>query len=159
MKKVWCWEPGWDRVRERILVIRQDADGSYKYSLSNLPAGRKWEWYAWVQGQRYWIEHAFHEAKSQLGMAQYQVRVWKGWHHHMSLVCMALLFSTKVRQGQKPTAPLLSIRDITELLDYYLPRRDHSEKEVMAQIRKRHRKRQQDIDRRQDQKIGLPKSN
>lgn len=159
VKKVWCWELGWARVRERILVVRQDADGSFKYSLSNLPSGRQWEWYAWVQGQRYWIEHAFHEAKSQLGMAQYQVRVWKGWHHHMSLVCLALLFSSKVRHGQKASAPLLSVRDITELLDYYLPRKGRSEKEIMAQIRERHQQRQQDIDRRKRHRVGLPKSN
>jgi len=156
VKKVWCWEPGWDRVRERVLVVRQDSDGSFKYSLSNLPAGRKWDYYAWVQGQRYWIEHAFHEAKSQLGMAQYQVRVWKGWYHHMSLVCLALLFSTKVRQKQSSEAPLLSVRDITELLDYYLPRNGRTEAEVFEQIRRRHRQRQKDIDRRKGKKIGLP---
>lgn len=37
-------------------------------------------------------EHAFHEAKNQLGMAQYQVRVWCGWHLHKSLCCLAMLF-------------------------------------------------------------------
>lgn len=156
VRKVWCWDKEWDRARQRILVVRQDEDGSFKYSLGNLPAGRKWEHYAWIQGQRYWIEHAFHEAKSQLGMAQYQVRVWKGWHHHMSLVCLALLFSTKVRIGESEHAPLLSVRDITELLDYYLPRKGRTEEEVAALIRQRHRIRQADLDRRRNRKIGLP---
>ncbi|MCC5022596.1 MAG: hypothetical protein J6386_07265 [Candidatus Synoicihabitans palmerolidicus] len=90
-------------------------DNSFKYSLSNLPAGRSWAHYAWAQAQRFWIEHAFHEAKSQLGMAQYQVRVWPSWHHHMALVAMAMLFSPKLCTQVHAQIPLLSVRDITEL--------------------------------------------
>ena len=157
VRKVWCWEGGWERARQRLLVVRQDADGTFKYSLSNLSPGRGWSFYARVQAQRFWIEHAFHEAKSQLGMAQYQVRVWRGWHHHMSLVCMALLFATKVRAEFAGQAPLLSTRDITELLDYYLPRRSRDEAEVLEQIRQRHAARQRDIDRRRRRRTGLPK--
>ena len=156
VRKVWCWEKGWDRARQRLLVVRQDADGSFKYSLSNLAAGDQWSRYGWVQGQRFWIEHAFHEAKSQLGMAQYQVRVWRGWHHHMSLVCLALLFTMRIRDELAASAPLLSTRDITELLDYYLPRRSRDEEEVLAQIRTGHRQRQQDLDRRKHHTTGLP---
>lgn len=156
VRKVWCWEKGWDRVRHRLLVVRRDADGSFKYSLTNLPGGRDWAEYAWVQGQRFWIEHAFHEAKSQLGMAQYQVRVWRGWHHHMSLVCLALLFTMKTRDELLESAPLLTTRDITELLDFYLPRRNRDEEEVLARIHHRHRKREKDIERRYDQRTGLP---
>lgn len=156
VRKVWCWEKGWDRIRHRLLVVRQDADGSFKYSLTNITDRRKWSEYAWIQGQRFWIEHAFHEAKSQLGMAQYQVRVWRGWHHHMSLVAMALLFTMKTRDELMECAPLLTTRDITELLDYYLPRRNRDEEEVLARIHHRHRKRQEDIDRRQSHQTGLP---
>ena len=89
-------------------------------------------------------------------MAQYQVRVWRGWHHHMSLVCMALLFTMKVRAEFAEETPLLSTRDITELLDYYLPRRSRSEADVLAQITTRHQKRQQDLDRRRRHRTGLP---
>jgi hypothetical protein len=109
----------------------------------------------YVQGQRYWIEHAFHEAKSQTSMAQYQVRLWRGWHHHMALVCLATLFMDEVKNLHKNTSPLLSYRDITELLDYYLPRRSRSESEVHAQIKKRHAARQRDIDRRLHKKVGV----
>ena len=85
VRKIWTWEAGPEDARQRLLIVRRDADGCFKYSLSNLPSGRPWSWYARVQAQRFWIEHAFHEAKSQLGMAQYQVRVWRGWHHHMTM--------------------------------------------------------------------------
>lgn len=155
-RPVWCWEKGWARARLRMLVVRRDADDAFKYSLTNLTDSLGWERYAWMQGQRFWIEHAFHEAKSQLGMAQYQVRVWKGWHHHISLACLALLFSTKMKLQTRSKVPLLSTRDITELLDFYLPRKGLTEAEVHAQIRQRHRQRQQDLDRRTNHRTGIP---
>lgn len=149
VKEVWTWEPEWrEGPRKRQLVVRQDRDGGMKYSLTNLPGGLPWKRYACVQGQRYWVEHAFHETKSQLGMAQYQVRVWRGWHHHMALCCLAMLFLLREQIRTSASIPLLSFRDLTELLDCYLPRRSATEEEVLRQMRQRHRKRQQDIDRR-----------
>ena len=65
-------------------------------------------------------------------MAQYQVRVWRGRHHHMALVCLAQLFSEKTRNTYQESHPLLSARDITELLDYYLPRKKRNENEVLC---------------------------
>jgi len=41
----------------------------------------------------------FEEAKSYLGMAQYETRSWVGWHHHMSLVALAHLFITLTRRA------------------------------------------------------------
>ncbi len=156
MTKVWHWDKDEDYARERLLIVRKDSDGSLKYSLTNLPAGKPLKYYAKIQGQRYWIEHAFHEAKSQLGMAQYQVRVWDGWHHHMALVCMGLLFVGKYKTEMTEEVPLLSARDITELLAFYLPRRNRTEAEVHEQIRKRHESRQRDIDRRSLHRTGIP---
>ena len=40
----------------------------------------------------------FEDAKSYLGMAQYETRSYVGWHHHMSLVAMAHLFVTLTRR-------------------------------------------------------------
>ncbi|MCC5021887.1 MAG: hypothetical protein J6386_03375 [Candidatus Synoicihabitans palmerolidicus] len=51
------------------------------------------------------------------------MRVWPGWHHHMTLVAMAMLFFPKLCTQVHAQVPLLSVRDITELLDYYLPRK------------------------------------
>jgi SRSO17 transposase len=158
VRPVWVWEKGWEKVRPRMLVVRRDADGTFKYSLTNSLNQGSWERYAWMQGQRFFIEHAFHEAKSQLGMAQYQVRVWRGWHHHQSLVCLALLLSIRLQRETAPQVPLLSLRDITELLDHYLPRQGVSEAEVLSRIRQRHRQRQQDLDRRKLHRSGLPPS-
>lgn len=155
---VWVWEARWPGApRKRRLVVRQDEAGDFKYSLTNLPSSLSWQRLAYVQGQRFWIEHAFHEAKSQLGMAQYQVRVWKGWHHHMALVALATVFMVREKRCHKQSHPLLSYRDITELLDYYLPRRNRDENEVHERIKVRHAARQRDLDRRRRKRTGLPR--
>lgn len=157
VKTVWVWEGRWKGgPRKRRLIIRQDESGDFKYSLTNLPDPRDWRRDLYRQNQRFWIEHAFHEAKSQTGMAQYQVRVWRGWHHHMALVCLATLFMDETKARHRESVPLLSYRDITELLDYYLPRRNRDEAEVHAQIRKRHAARQRDLDRRRNKLTGIP---
>jgi len=153
VSEIWTWEPSWkEGPRRRMLIVREDARGNMKYSLTNFESGLPWERYGYMQGQRFWVEHAFHEAKSQLGMAQYQVRVWRGWHHHMALSALALLFLLKEQIRTHQSTPLLSARDITELLNIYLPRRAITEAEVFRQINERHRKRQHDIVRRSRQK-------
>jgi SRSO17 transposase len=96
------------------------------------------------------------KAKSQTGMAQYEVRVWQGWHHHMTLACLANLFMDETKNWNKEIQPLLSYRDITELLDYYLPRRHREEEEVHLQIRILHAACQRDLDRRQSHRTGIP---
>lgn len=99
------------------------AVGAFKYSLSNAPSDTPWERLGYMQAQRFFIERAFEDAKSELGMAQYEVRGWRGWHHHITLCCLALLFALKERIAAADHAPLLSVRDIVELLAFYLPRR------------------------------------
>jgi len=147
-RPVWVWAGGKDRVRERLLIVRQEADGTCKHSLSNAPADTPWERLAYMQGQRYYVERAFEDGKSELGLADYEVRGWKGWHHHMTLCCMAQLFCLKERIGYAQDYPLLSVRDIVELLAYYLPRKNRDKAGVLANLRSRHEARRKDILRR-----------
>jgi SRSO17 transposase len=143
VRSVWLWDGKTETARARLLVVRKEADGSFKYSLGNLPADTPWERLALMQARRFWIEQAFKEAKGELGMAQYEVRGWGGWHHHMAMVSLAQLFTVKERRRVSKTVPLLSVRDVTELLDLYLPRRERSEKEVLRQMMQRHSNRAQ----------------
>ena len=113
VKEVWQWAPAEPQARRRLLVVRQEPDGTFKYSLSNAAAETAWDRLAEVQTQRFWIERAFQDAKSELGMADYEVRGWKGWHHHMALVCLALVFTVKERIAQAESLPLLSVRDMS----------------------------------------------
>jgi SRSO17 transposase len=146
VREVWQWEPGSEQARRRLLVVRQEADGRHKYSLSNAQAQTPWQRLGYMQAQRFWIERSFQDAKSELGMADYEVRSWRGWHHHMALVCMAQLFVTQERLLYASETPLLSARDVVELLACYLPRRNRSAQEIEQRIRKRHAQRARVID-------------
>jgi len=116
--------------------------GELKVSWTNAPKELSDEELAYMQGQRHWIERSFEDAKSQLGMADYEVRKWRGWHHHMALVALAMLFILKERVEHEESAPLLSARDIVELLTFYLPRRRRKEEEVISDLVRRHKQRQ-----------------
>ena len=149
VRAVWVWDGKSSTARPRLLIVRQEADGTFKYSMSNAAAETPWERLAYMQAQRFWIERCFQDAKSELGMAQYEVRGWPGWHHHITLACLALLFLVQERHGASVHTPLLSARDIVELLAIYLPRRPRNEPEVLRQIQQRHAARQRDLDNRQ----------
>ena len=99
-----------------------------------------------MQGQRYWIERALQQGKQDVGLGDYQVRGWRGWHHHMTLVMMAMLFGLEERRLHQQPRPLLSGTDIRALLNHFLPRRDTTLAEVLRQMEVRHRKRQAAID-------------
>lgn len=57
--------------------------------------------YARVIKQAYRIEESFHRAKGECGLADYQVRNWKGWHHHVALNLLTLWFLTEELLNQK----------------------------------------------------------
>ena len=94
-----------------------------------------------MHAQRFWIERTFQEAKSECGMADYQARKWRSWHHRMALVAMTLLFMIEERIAQRDAYPLLSCSDTETLLRHFLHRRDLDPHEVIRQTEKRRAKR------------------
>jgi len=117
-----------------------------KISVSNFPAETDLKRLAWMQHQRYWIERGFEDAKSKCGIADYQVRRWHAWYHHIALAMMAMLFMLKECIRHADAYPLLSCADIEELLAFFLPRRGTTEQEVLEQMEHRHRKRKSAIE-------------
>ena len=95
---------------------------------------------------RYWIERAFQDAKTSVGMADYQARGWRAWHHHMAMVLLALLFMIKERRVYQDDVDLLSCQDIVDLLNVVLPRADLDPEAVLDRMEERHRRRQEAID-------------
>ena len=87
----WGWLPigPWSEPDQRhwLLVRRSIADpddlayhacfGMGELSLAELVR---------VAGTRWIIEDAFKEAKQELGLDEYEVRLWVGWHRHITPV-------------------------------------------------------------------------
>jgi SRSO17 transposase len=72
-----------------------------KYYVSNADGETPLSTLALVACARCRVEEFFEDCKSYLGMAQYEVRSWAGWHHHMALVGLAHLFVTLARKRLK----------------------------------------------------------
>jgi SRSO17 transposase len=95
-------------VAESLLVFREEqSDGSFKhdYLLSNEIASDPPEEMAWVYKAEHRIEECLKQAKSEAGLADYQVRTWEGWHHHQCLSLLASWFLTEeARRGKNTDA-------------------------------------------------------
>jgi hypothetical protein len=62
-----------------------------------------------ISGLRWPIESCFEEGKEEVGLDQYELRFWRGWHHHMTMVLLAHHFLVRLRlrlaeRGGAPTA-------------------------------------------------------
>jgi SRSO17 transposase len=101
-------------VAESLLVFREEqSDGSWKhdYLLSNEIASDPPEEMAWVYKAEHRIEECIKQAKSEAGLADYQVRTWEGWHHHQCLSLLATWFLTEeARRGKNTDAGTDSAR-------------------------------------------------
>jgi SRSO17 transposase len=84
---------------EEVLVVlrEQQADGTSKhdYYLSNAPATTPLAEFGRVAKAEHRIEECLQRAKSEAGLADYQVRTWAGWHHHQALSLLATWFLTQ----------------------------------------------------------------
>jgi SRSO17 transposase len=95
----------WLRYTESLAVVRTTtADGTVKhdYHLSNASPETPLTEFARVYCAMHRIEECIKRAKSDAGLAQYQVRTWNGWHHHQTLsLIVAWFLVQETRRGKK----------------------------------------------------------
>jgi SRSO17 transposase len=74
-----------------------------KYYLSNAAPDCPLKALARVGHTRWPVEDCFLRGKDELGLGDYEVQGWRGWHHHQTLVMLALWFLTlqQRRLGKK----------------------------------------------------------
>ncbi len=81
---------------EETLVIFRERQGrkvvKHDYALSNVPFETPLREFARVLNAEHRVEECLRRAKGESGLAQYQVRTWRGWHHHQTLTLMATWF-------------------------------------------------------------------
>lgn len=142
-QRVWLWDGSEQRARCWHLLVRREIDGTkLKFCLANAKPEASLRRLADMQVARHFVERAFEDAKGACGMADYQVRGWQAWHHHMSLVMVALMFLAKERLAHRDTADLLSCNDLVEIMRHKLPTKIETDADLAASIEDRHRRRQ-----------------
>ena len=146
-RQVWVWDGEEHVARCWHLIVRREAASrkTIKYTLSNAPTETPLLRLAQMQGQRYWVERVFEDAKGECGLADYQALSWRAWHHHVTMVMLAMLFIAEQRAAHQPGLELLSPRDIVEMLKERLPRKPEGKEALVARINQRHQRRRSAI--------------
>jgi hypothetical protein len=97
-------ETGGTGPDELLFVTREaQSDGKFKhdYYLSNAVAEEPLKELARVSRAAHREEECFRRGKSEAGLADYQVRNWRGWHHHQTLSLLAAWFlNRETRRGK-----------------------------------------------------------
>ena len=146
-QRVWLWDGSEQRARCWHLLVRREVDGSkLKFCLSNAKPDASLRRLAEMQAARHFVERAFEDAKGACGMADYQVRGFQAWHHHMALVMIAQMFLAKERLALRETAGLLSCNDLVEIMRHKLPTKIETDEDLVAMIEDRHRRRRVAMD-------------
>lgn len=87
------------------LVLRRNLEtGELKTYVCNAPMATSLKTLVRLSGMRWPIETCFEEGKQYLGLGHYEVRSWRGWHHHMTLCLLAHFFLVRQQQRLKKTS-------------------------------------------------------
>lgn len=136
-------------IEPRMLVIRKTMSAKnsieIKYSFTNANL----EQYtntalAYMQAQRFFVEHCIKESKQILGLDQFQTRKWLAWQHQVALNFMVSSFILKEKLLCFDDLPLLSARDIKEMFVFKLYK-EMTEERLIDKMYNRHLIRQRDI--------------
>jgi SRSO17 transposase len=135
-------------VREETLLLKRESQ-TIRYSLTNAPQSAPLTTLAQRKCQRYFVERSLQDAKSELGMADFQALKYRAWQHHFALTLLASWFiaetcldwtaqyppdSQLLRAYETDMLPRLSVSNVCELLRAVLPLRQLSTQEATALV-------------------------
>lgn len=149
--RVYIWDKDTNAVEPRLLQVRRtiqkDGTAEVKYSFTNANLEQYTpEALAYMQAQRFFVEHCIKESKQILGIDEFQTRLWNAWEHQVALNFIVSAFMLKEKIACFDQMPLLSARDIKEYLCFKLFKQ-MSEEQMIERINNRHKIRQMDINR------------
>jgi len=158
--------------QEVWLVMRRPiGGGNVRFAFSNAEPDTSLQRLAMMKCRRYWVERALEDAKGEAGLDQYQVRGWAGWHHHMTMTLLAMLFLLQLTLNFREKAPMLTLQkathafglaqDAREILEEFLPRKSYSPAEFIKMLAQKHQARlsaRQSHAKKQKQKLKNIKS-
>jgi len=147
--RVYVWNRSINQVEPRMLVIRKTMSAKntveIKYSFTNANLEQyTHQALAYMQAQRFFVEHCIKESKQILGLDQFQTRKWLAWQHQVALNFLVSSFILKEKLRCFDDLPLLSARDIKEWFVFKLYK-EMTEEQFFDRMYDRHLIRQRDI--------------
>jgi SRSO17 transposase len=134
-RPVWTLRENQPEPVQEWLVMRREGK-RITYALSNAPTDASLEYLAWFKCQRYFVERATQDAKSEVGWDELRARKYRGWEHHLAMVILAVWFLAQTRwewaeqyardpalaqQFELEVLPALSLANIRVLLRAAMP--------------------------------------
>ena len=108
---------GWKRV---MLVRRSKTDPTeLRAHICYAPRDTSDEKLIEVAGRRWTVESSFQEAKSEVGMDQYEVRGYNGWYNHVTFACIALALLTVLSSRSNGGKPMQQYGPASSSLDEF----------------------------------------
>lgn len=99
----WAYAPmlSWMTTQQRGLLVRRSLEkpGELAYYAVYAPFGTPISELVKVAGRRWAIEEGFETSKQLVGLDQYEVRSWAGWHRHITLALLAHAYLAVLRQS------------------------------------------------------------
>jgi SRSO17 transposase len=86
-----------EAVTQEWLLVRRTSQGKCSYTLSNAPPDTPLERLAALRCQRYWVERANQDAKSEAGWDELQAQKYRAWEHHLALTILATWFVAETK--------------------------------------------------------------
>ena len=133
-RQVWVQDGDDKPARRYLLYMRREHLINREYFLSNLPEDTTLAQLAQIESNQFLFDCA-RDKGIDVGMADYQVRSWRGWYHHMTMVMLAVLFKLKQQIITGSSAAELSDQDIKAMLDDFLLKQAMPEQSAMEPIK------------------------
>ena len=147
--RVFIWNKSTNQIKPRMLVIRKTRSEKnaieIKFSFTNANLEQyTHQALAYMQAQRFFVEHCIKESKQILGIDQFQTRKWLSWQHQVALNFWVSSFMLKEKLRNFDDLPLLSANDIKKwfVLKLY---KEMTEEQFFDQMYNRQIIRQRDI--------------
>ena len=147
--RVFIWNKSTNEIEPRMLVIRKTKSAKNTVEIKFSFTNANLEQYthralAYMQAQRFFVEHCIKESKQILGIDQFQTRKWLAWQHQVALNFLVSSFILKEKLRNFNDLPLLSANDIKKWFVFKLYK-EMTEEQFFDQMYNRHLIRQRDI--------------
>ena len=75
------------------------------------------------------------------GLADYQIRSWMGWHHHITMTLLAMLYLMELSRDLGKKVDFLTVQDVKEIFEVIMPKREVTNEELLALLYEKHKRR------------------